>query len=190
VTEQARDPEFQLDTPTYEAFHATVRRLAARVAANAGLGKQGDRFAAYALAAPDLIVLAGRALTDDRVPRAQKGEILASVLYLASPIDIFPEALFGPFGLVDDVVVATRLFDLLLNKLEPEILRAHWPGDRAVLETLQGIATEARKIFGAGLKNGVRVLVKRGAREIGKRLRDAGFDPARLLGGGAEAPSA
>src|SRR5688572_29416266 len=89
TSDQPRDPEFQLDTPTYEAFHATVRRLAARVAANAGLGKQGDRFAAYALAAPDLIVLAGRALTDDRVPRAQKGEILASVLYLASPIDIF-----------------------------------------------------------------------------------------------------
>lgn len=49
---------------------------------------------------------AWRLLRDGRVPTWQKAIPVLTALYLVSPIDVLPEALLGPFGLVDDVVVA------------------------------------------------------------------------------------
>jgi uncharacterized membrane protein YkvA (DUF1232 family) len=173
----------------YEGVHATIQRLAAWVTG----GRFGDRFAAYALAGPDLLILASRVLRDGRVPRIIRGEIVAAAVYLASPIELIPEVLFGPFGLVDDAVVAARLFDVLLNRVEPDVVRELWPGDRAVLETLQAAAADARRVFAGGLRRGVRVLLRRGRDQLFGRLNDARIEASRLLGrptGSAETPRA
>jgi uncharacterized membrane protein YkvA (DUF1232 family) len=164
--------------PRYEALHDGVTRLAARLAG----GRLGGRLAGIALVGPDLAVFIARALVDERIPRATRGEIIASAVYIASPFEIVPAALFGPIGLVDDALVAARLLDVILNKIDGEVVRDLWPGDRAVLETLQGAAAELRKLFGAGLRQGARLLARRGAREIGRRLLGVGGAAgARLL---------
>lgn len=48
---------------------------------------------------------AWRLLRDGRVPAWQKAIPVLTALYLLSPIDVLPEAIIGPFGLVDDFVV-------------------------------------------------------------------------------------
>lgn len=155
--------------PDYESLTAAIRSLAGRL----GAGRRGERLAAYALAAPDLVVFASRVLLDERVPRALRGEIVASLIYIASPFDLIPESLFGPFGLVDDAVVASRLFDALLNRVDPAVARELWPGDRAVFDTLQGVAAGARRIFKHGLRDGARLLAREGLRAAARALRAA-----------------
>jgi uncharacterized membrane protein YkvA (DUF1232 family) len=153
---------------------ATYERLRDRLGEVMGLvaGRAGERLAGYALAGPDLLVLYGRVLSDPRVPRARRGELIAATLYVLSPIDVIPEGLFGPLGLVDDAAVAARLFDVLLNGIPPEIVREHWPGEAATLARLQHFAGRGRRALagGRGLWSGVRRLLRRGAAEISRRF--------------------
>ncbi|MCC7019113.1 MAG: DUF1232 domain-containing protein [Ardenticatenales bacterium] len=60
--------------------------------------------------------LAWRLLRDGRVPAWQKAIPVLTALYLLSPIDVLPEAIIGPFGLVDDffvVLLALKAFNRL-----------------------------------------------------------------------------
>ncbi len=42
--------------------------------------------------------------------------ILLAILYIISPIDLLPEFLFGPIGLIDDAAVLTYLMKLLYDR--------------------------------------------------------------------------
>ncbi len=148
-------------------------------------GRLGDRVAAYAFAAPDVAVLIGRLLKEDHVPKRERGEMIACALYILSPVDVVPEALFGPAGAIDDAAVAARLLDVVLNRTDVALVRAHWPGDPAVLAGLQALAADLRRTFAAGLGSGLRLLFERGARRLGLALRRAAGvgppPPDRLL---------
>ena len=54
---------------------------------------------------PDAVVLLLRLLRDDRIPLGTKGIALASVGYILSPLDLLPEFIFGPIGLIDDLLI-------------------------------------------------------------------------------------
>jgi hypothetical protein len=64
---------------------------------------------------PDAVVFLLRLLRDERVPLGTKAIALASIGYILSPIDLLPEFIFGPLGLVDDLLVlaAGKLPELL-----------------------------------------------------------------------------
>ncbi|MHC4390385.1 MAG: YkvA family protein [Planctomycetota bacterium] len=124
-------------------------------------GRLGRGLSAWTLAGPDLCHLLVRVIADPRVSRARRGELVASIVYLVSPIDLVPEALLGPLGVVDDAFVLARLLDCLLNKVPAAIVAEHWAGDPAQLERLQRLAAEGRKIFSLGFKVGVAQLVRR-----------------------------
>lgn len=49
---------------------------------------------------------------------ADLGLLLAAVLYVASPIDLVPEALLGPFGLGDDALVVAWIAAWVVNHTE------------------------------------------------------------------------
>lgn len=44
--------------------------------------------------------------------------IIICLIYIISPIDIIPEAMLGPLGLIDDGVVLIKLIMALLDKEE------------------------------------------------------------------------
>ena len=140
-------------------------RLADRVERIAG--QLGGRFLDFALVGPDLVALYRRVIGDQRVTRTLRGELIASVLYVVSPLDLIPEALFGPLGLIDDAVILTRLFDTLLNRIPNEVVEAHWPGDPETLAKLQPLARDAKNVFGLGLKRG---LLRAGQKVRGRAL--------------------
>jgi uncharacterized membrane protein YkvA (DUF1232 family) len=154
---------------TYDALRTALDGTLERLA-----GRLGGRLGAYAFVGADLFVFAGRVLSDARVPPGVRGEILAAALYVASPVDLVPETLFGPAGLVDDAVVLSRLFDVLLNGVEIAVARDLWPGDPAVLDRIQTAAKDGRRVFARGLEDGVRRLFERGAlllrREVGRAI--------------------
>ena len=58
------------------------------------------------LLVPDLTVMLARLLRDARVPRGSKLVALVGLGYVLSPIDLVPALIFGPIGLVDDLIVA------------------------------------------------------------------------------------
>ncbi len=88
---------------------------------------------------PDLVVLLGRLLRDERVPLGAKVVALLGIGYVLSPIDLLPEVLLGPIGLADDLIVVGAALSRLLGDVHPDVVRSHWSGQGDALDAIQRV---------------------------------------------------
>lgn len=88
---------------------------------------------------PDLTMLLVRLMRDDRVGLAAKAIALLGVGYILSPIDLLPEIVLGPIGLVDDLLVVAATLSQLVNHVHPDVVRSHWSGQGDALEAIQRV---------------------------------------------------
>ena len=96
---------------------------------------------------PDLTVLAVRLLRDDRVPRGNKLLLVVGVGYVLSPVDLLPGLIFGPIGLIDDVVILAATLSRLVNHVHPDVVRSHWPGQGDALAAIQRVTAWSESLF-------------------------------------------
>ena len=94
-------------------------------------------FVEVLLLLPDLVILLFRLARDSRVPAASKALAALGVAYVLSPLELLPELLLGPIGLIDDVVVVGAALSRLLNHVHPDIVRMHWAGEGDALAAIQ-----------------------------------------------------
>jgi uncharacterized membrane protein YkvA (DUF1232 family) len=92
----------------------------------------------YALLLPRLIKLVFNLARDPRVPPRSKAILVLLGAYLVSPVELIPDFLPG-IGQLDDIAVVAFGLDQMLNRVDAEIVREHWDGDRDVLELVQEI---------------------------------------------------
>jgi uncharacterized membrane protein YkvA (DUF1232 family) len=86
-------------------------------------------------ALPDLVRLLARLVADPLLPRAAKIALAAAMVYLASPLDLFPD--FVPWlGYLDDVLLAALVVDGILNWVDRGLVLRYWPGSADSLERL------------------------------------------------------
>jgi uncharacterized membrane protein YkvA (DUF1232 family) len=90
---------------------------------------------------PDLVVLLIRLVRDSRVPVGAKIIAGAGVAYVLSPVDLMPELIFGPFGLIDDLLVVSAALSKLIESVHPDLLRHHWPGQGDGLAVIRTVTT-------------------------------------------------
>ena|SRR5438093_5957655 len=102
-----------------------------------GLILSGRRVAAKELATllPNLILLFKDLLRDERVPRRSKIALGIAAVWLLSPIDLLPEFL-PVIGPLDDAVVAALVLRYLVKRSGPDVMRDHWRGEPATLDTI------------------------------------------------------
>jgi uncharacterized membrane protein YkvA (DUF1232 family) len=98
---------------------------------------------------PDLAVLLLRLMRDPRVPLGAKLSAALGIGYLLSPIDLLPEILLGPLGVLDDLVVVAASVSRVLNHVHPDLIAAHWSGRGSLLEALQRVTRWAERHLGA-----------------------------------------
>ena len=96
---------------------------------------------------PDLTVLLARLLRDRRVPRGPKLVALLGFGYVISPLDVLPTVVFGPIGLLDDIVVVSATLSRLLNHVHPDIVRSHWSGKGDALDAVQRATSWSESLF-------------------------------------------
>jgi uncharacterized membrane protein YkvA (DUF1232 family) len=96
---------------------------------------------------PDLTVLLLRLLGDDRVGLGAKAVALLGVGYIFSPIDLLPEVILGPIGLVDDLLVVAATLSKLVNHVHPDVVRANWPGQGDALDAIQRVTGWCERFF-------------------------------------------
>ncbi len=140
----AQDLEQKKQRDFYQKMRDTIR---------AWLNNKGVdyKFAEYLLAAPDLFHLLGKLALDKEVPASEKAKLAGAIAYFMSPIDLIPEALTGPVGYVDDIVVAAIVLNSFVNNTNAEMVTRHWAGDKDVLELIQQILQVAEEMVGSGL---------------------------------------
>ena len=115
---------------------------------------QKPEYANYILLVPDFFYLLVRLTLDDRIPAMDKAKFAGVIAYFFSPIDFLPEALLGPVGYLDDLILACYVLNLYINKLDEagkEVVKELWPGDQDVLNTIQSVLQKADKWIGSGL---------------------------------------
>lgn len=78
--------------------------------------------------APRVARLLSRLFADRRVPLWPKLFAAAAVVYLFVPVDVVPEAFFGPLGVVDDLGLLALAIRTLLSAAPPPVLAEHIEG--------------------------------------------------------------
>ena len=111
-------------------------------------GGKLSRMAEFAFLLPDVAVLIGRMMLDERVPRRLRIKLGMIFMYLASPLDLIPEAFLGPVGMIEDVVLAAFAINRIFAEVDEEVLEELWPGKPEHLKVLHELAELVDGIFG------------------------------------------
>ena len=125
------------------------------------LSKNKFEFADVLLLGPDFFHLLVKLTLDPRVEPASKTKFAFAVAYFFSPLDLFPEMIFGPLGYLDDIALAAYILNDYVNNCDSEIIYEHWAGQSDVLASIQNVLTLANKFLGAGLWQRVKSRISR-----------------------------
>lgn len=109
---------------------------------------KGYKWGEYLLLAPDLFHLLAKLAIDKDVPAGEKAKIAGALAYFISPIDLVPEAMFGPMGYLDDVALAAYVISSIMKNSDPEIVTRQWAGEQDVLELVQQIVDVGAEMLG------------------------------------------
>lgn len=126
-------------------------------------GRPGRGVLEVLLLAPDLFILLVRLSLDRNVPSESRRWILGALAYFLTPVDLLPEALLGPVGYLEDVVLASAVLSVALGPdLEPAA-EAYWSGSQRLRRVLGEISAGAYNLLGHNLYVRVqRFLARRG----------------------------
>ena len=129
----------------YQKLRVQIKRWAEKQ-----VGKE-TRWTEFILLAPDFFHLLCKLMIDKDVPAANKAKLAAAIAYFISPLDVIPEAIFGPVGYLDDIALAAYILNNLVNDIDPQIVTRNWAGERELLNLLKTILANSDKFLGKGL---------------------------------------
>jgi uncharacterized membrane protein YkvA (DUF1232 family) len=121
---------------------------------------QENQWSEYLLLAPDLFHLLAKLALDKEVPSSEKAKIAGALAYFISPIDLFPEALIGPLGYLDDVALAAYVINSVMKNCDPGIVTRHWAGEQNILDLVQQIVDVASDMLGNKIWDKLKRMVK------------------------------
>ena len=121
---------------------------------------KGYKWSEYLLLAPDLFHLLTKLAIDKDVPNSEKAKIAGALAYFISPIDLVPEAMFGPIGYLDDVALAAYVINSIMKNNNSELITRHWAGEQDVLELVQQIVDVGAEMLGNKLWDKLRKIVR------------------------------
>jgi uncharacterized membrane protein YkvA (DUF1232 family) len=116
-------------------------------------------YANYILLVPDFFYLLVKLTLDDRIAAIDKAKFAGVLAYFFSPIDFLPEALLGPVGYLDDLMLACYVLNLYVNQQDEAgkaVVKELWPGDQDVLDTIKSMLRKADEWLGSGLWNKIK----------------------------------
>lgn len=103
------------------------------------------------LLVPNLAKLLFRLLKDRRVPLRRRLAMGAVGLYVASPIDLIPDAI-PVVGGVDDLLLLAFAVDYLIDASPDDVVAEYWDGSEDGLEVVRGIAAWGVEMLPARLR--------------------------------------
>lgn len=135
------------------------------------------------LLVPDVFILLVRLSLDKEVPAGARGLIAGALAYFVLPLDLFPEAVFGAAGYLEDLVLASAvLAQAFGGELEP-YARKYWSGDQELRKVLHDIADSAQNLLGRNLYARLRRTLARRGIDLDRADAARGADAARRRDG-------
>ncbi len=168
--------EGELDTLPSTGLLSFYDRLRARIVRTLErrAGKLGPGVAATLLLVPDVFILILRLAIDQEVPKSTRALLASTLAYFVLPIDLMSEAVFGPAGYLDDLVIALAVLAQSFGKeLEP-YAEKHWSGPESLRTVLGDVLGSANSLLGSSLYSRVRGLLEKQGVEFEPPSSEAG----------------
>ncbi|HXO20071.1 MAG TPA: DUF1232 domain-containing protein [Thermoanaerobaculia bacterium] len=113
------------------------------------------------LLVPDVFMLLVRLTLDKDVPKPARAMIGGALAYFILPMDLLPEAILGPVGYLDDLVLAVAVLSQAFGgELEP-YARKHWSGPEDLRVVMRDVTQAAQALLGANLYGRLKRLLHR-----------------------------
>lgn len=120
---------------------------------------------------PNYLKLIYRLLRDGRVVATEKAMLMATAVYVVSPLDFLPDVI--PFlGQVDDVLLVALILQRFMNSVDRNILYEHWDGNIDLLKSIEQVLSYARFFLPSGVYN----KIVRKSRETSKHTIDVDYE--------------
>jgi uncharacterized membrane protein YkvA (DUF1232 family) len=127
-------------------FYSKLRRTV-KIWAGGEKGR-ASQYTDFILAGPDLFILLTRLSQDSRVSRTDRTKLAGAAAYFINPLDLIPELILGPPGLVDDIALSAYVLHDVLENTDPTIVRDHWEGNVEILDLIRRILAVADTMVG------------------------------------------
>lgn len=144
------------------SFYDRLRRRILRAAERRG-SRLGARTVETLLLVPDVFMLLARLALDRDVPRPTRLLVAGALTYFVVPVDFLPEALAGPTGFVDDLVLGLAVLSQAFDReLEP-YAEKYWSGSQKVRVVLGDVLKATHELVGHDVYERLRrLLAKKG----------------------------
>lgn len=146
-----------MDDNNLDFYHSLRKRVVEWAQSQEG---QNNKWAEYILIVPDLFYLLCKLTLDPEVPLKNKAKLGIAIAYFVSPIDLIPEAILGPLGFTDDVVISAIVLNTLINETDPELIMRHWAGEEDILLLVKRIIETADQMIGKGVLGKIKTMLK------------------------------
>lgn len=158
VAEVLKDSQQPVSQEKAFRFYDRIRKMIATYLSRKG--RQPGRIQDALFFAPDIFILLWRLTRDERVSGRNKVLLGTAIAYYIFPLDIMPEALFGPIGFLDDLIFGVYVLNRMLVDTDEQVLRDHWSGSGDVLEVIQRLLKSADGLVASDVVNAIKKIVK------------------------------
>jgi uncharacterized membrane protein YkvA (DUF1232 family) len=152
------------------SFYDRLRRTIVEGTEKHGGKLPGDALKMLLLV-PDIFILMVRLTLDKSVPKGARAMIGGALAYFILPFDLLPEAILGPIGYMDDLVLAVAVLSQVFGgELEP-YARKHWSGPEDLRVVLRDVTQASQALLGVSLYGRLKKLLARRGIEIDETRR-------------------
>ena len=145
----------RMDDNAFDRFYKRFRNQANRAMASHFGAKTADAVTCV----PDFVYLLCKLMGDPDVPTGRKLDLLASVLYIVSPFDLFPDSV-PLLGVLDDAYVAMLSVSKLVRDVDRRVLMRYWLSDPRILDNARSWLQFIDLKFGSGLLKNIMAYMK------------------------------
>lgn len=89
-------------------------------------------YASFIDCGPNLFKLMCLLLEQDEITKENRLELSAAIAYYVVPMDVIPEQLYGPYGFIDDIYLATHVLKRIATKHGYDYLQTIWAIDSSI----------------------------------------------------------
>ncbi len=120
---------------------------------------------------PNYLKLIYRLIKDSRVMATEKAMLVATAVYVVSPLDFLPDVI--PFiGQIDDILLVALILQRFMNSIDRHVLYEHWDGNVDLLSSIEQVLSYARFFLPSGVYN----KIVRKSRETPKQTIDVDYE--------------
>ncbi|MEM8933168.1 MAG: DUF1232 domain-containing protein [Acidobacteriota bacterium] len=142
----AEELDDELPSSGLLSFYDRLRSRMVRFVEKKG-GKVGPAAADALLLVPDVFILLVRLALDKDVPKEKRALIGSALAYFLLPIDLLPEAIVGPVGYVDDLVLGLSVLSQAFGRDLDAFTAKYWSGSKSLHSVLRDVVSTADSLL-------------------------------------------